>query len=277
VDEAHPGATPLKRRIKTLSNELLTRVEHGVAFITLNRPEKRNALTPDFLREFIAAVAAFEEDPAVRVLLLTGAGPDFSSGGEIKFLRTVQKMPQDEIRKNIYGAFLGAVKTFKLCSKPTVAAVNGGAVGAGCELAIAADFRVVGPKSFLHENWTAVGTIPPLGGMYLLPRLVGLERATNMIMRAQRVYGEEAIAIGLATKLAADGNVLETATELARDIAKRSPKALAWAKVGLRRGMEGTMAGEWDFNLLAQGTLVSGPDFAEWLDAIEAKREPVYV
>jgi enoyl-CoA hydratase/carnithine racemase len=259
-----------------VTEELLKRVENGVGYVTLNRPETRNGLVPAFLKDFIAIIHEFEADPAVRVVLVTGAGSDFSSGGDKKFLRTVQKMSGDEVRNSIYGAFLGAVKTLKLCAKPTVAAVNGGAVGAGCELAIAADFRVVGPKSFFHENWTAVGTIPPLGGMYLLPRLIGLERATNMIMRAQRVYGPEAMAIGLATKFSENGDVLAAADELARDIAKRSPKALAWAKIGLRRGMEGTLAGEWDFNLLAQGTLIAGPDFAEWLDAIDAKREPNY-
>jgi enoyl-CoA hydratase/carnithine racemase len=259
-----------------LTEELLRRAENGVGYITLNRPTTRNGLVPEFLHHLIALVQEFDADPAVRVLLVTGAGQDFSSGGDKAFLRKVQAMSQEEIRNNIYGAFLGAVKAIKLCGKPVVAAVNGGAVGAGCELALAADFRVVSPKSFLHENWTAVGTIPPLGGMFLLPRLIGLERATDMIMRSQRVYGEEAVRIGLATKLAEEGKVFEAADELARDIAKRSPKALAWAKVGLRRGMEGSLTGEWEFNLLAQGTMIKGPDFAEWLDAIEAKREPVY-
>jgi enoyl-CoA hydratase/carnithine racemase len=259
-----------------MTQELLSRIEAGVGYITINRPETRNGLVPEFLSEMISLIQALDADPAIRVLLITGAGQDFSSGGDKKFLRTVQSMTPEQVRNNIYGAFLGAVKALKLCSKPVVAAVNGGAVGAGCELALAADFRIVGPKSFFHENWTAVGTIPPLGGMYLLPRLIGLERATNMIMRAQRVYGEEAVRIGLATELAEDGKVVEAADAFARDIAKRSPKALAWAKVGLRRGMDGTMAGEWEFNLLAQGTLIAGPDFGEWLDAIEAKREPNY-
>lgn len=259
-----------------MTSMVLSRVENKIGYITLNRPETRNGLVPELLHELIAIIQRFDADPDVRVLLLTGAGPDFSSGGDKAFLRKVQKMSPDQVRNQIYGAFLGGVRALKLCGKPTIAAINGGAVGAGCELAVAADFRVMAPKSFLHENWTAVGTIPPLGGMFLLPRLIGLERASNMIMRAQRVYGPEALAIGLATRLSEEGKMLEVAEELARDIAKRSPKALAWAKVGLRRGMEGTLAAEWDFNLLAQGTLIAGPDFAEWLDAIEAKRDPNY-
>ncbi len=260
-----------------MSEQLQTRVEDGVAQIVFNRIETRNGLVPDFLREVIEAVNAFDADPAVRALMLTGNGPDFSSGGDKGFLREVQRMRPDEVMTNVYGYFQGVVRTLKTCSKPVVAVVNGGAVGAGCELAIAADFRVVSRRSFFHENWTAIGTIPPLGGMYLLPRLIGQERAANMIMRAQRVYGEEAARIGLATLLVEDDEKLrEEGLEFAKDMARRSPDAMRVAKVALRRSMEGTFFGECEFNLLQQGTLLAGPDFASALDAIEAKRAPTF-
>jgi enoyl-CoA hydratase/carnithine racemase len=210
------------------------------------------------------------------VLLFTGAGQDFSSGGDKGFLHELKAMTPAEVREVVYAAFLGAVRTVKLCRKPTVAAVNGAAVGAGCELAVACDFRLVTPKSFFHENWSAIGLIPPLGGMYLLPRLIGLERAANMVMRAQRVYGEEAVDIGLATKCVALDKLAEEAAAFALDLARRSPNALALAKVGLRRGMEGTLAGEWDFNVMAQSTLITGRDFAEALAAMDEKRPPVF-
>ena len=155
--------------------------------------------------------------------------------------------------------------------------VNGAAVGTGCDLALATDFRVVSKKSFFHENWTAIGCIPPLGATYLLPRLIGMERAANMVMRAQRVYGEEAVRIGLATHLAeSEATLRDEGQAFAKDLACRSADALRAAKVALRRSMEGTLAGEWEFNLLQQGRLLSGPDFASALDAIEAKRAPTY-
>jgi enoyl-CoA hydratase/carnithine racemase len=259
-----------------MTNELLTRVENRVGFITFNRPETHNGFVPAFLDRLIATVKGFDLDPSVRSMVITGEGANFSSGGDKGFLRKVQSMSPQEVRTMVYGSFLGAVRAIKLCAKPVVAAINGGAVGAGCAVALACDFRIVTPKSFLHENWTTIGTIPPLGGMFLLPRLIGLERAANMIMRAQRVYGEEALSIGLASKLVAPEQLLAEARAFAEDLAARSPNALALAKVGLRRGMEGSLEGEWEFNLLAQSTLTSGPDFALALDALEAKRMPTY-
>jgi enoyl-CoA hydratase/carnithine racemase len=259
-----------------MTNELLTRVENRVGYITFNRPETHNGFVPEFLDRVIATVKELDLDPSVRSMVITGEGANFSSGGDKGFLRKVQSMSPQEVRTMVYGSFLGAVRTIKLCAKPVVAAINGGAVGAGCAVALACDFRIVTPKSFFHENWTTIGTIPPLGGMFLLPRLIGLERAANMIMRAQRVYGEEALSIGLASKLVAVEELLAEARAFAEDLAARSPNALALAKVGLRRGMEGSLEGEWEFNLLAQSTLTSGPDFALALDAIEAKRTPTY-
>jgi enoyl-CoA hydratase/carnithine racemase len=259
-----------------MTNDLLHTIADGVATVTFNRPETRNGMTPAFLEQFIELVKKLEADQAVRVLLLTGAGQDFSSGGDKAFLQTLKAMTPAQVRDVVYRAFLGAVRTVKLCAKPTVAAINGGAVGGGCEVAIACDFRIVTPKSFFHENWTAIGLIPPLGGMYLLPRLIGLERASNMIMRAQRVYGEEALAIGLASKLVTPEQLAQEAHAFALDLARRSPAALAMAKIGLRRGMEGSLAGEWDFNVMAQGTLIGGPDFAEALAAMDQKRAPVF-
>ncbi len=260
-----------------MSEQLQTRVEDRVAQIIFNRPETRNGLVPQFLGEVMEAVKSFEADPGVRVITFTGNGQDFSSGGDKGFLREVQKMTPDEVQKNVYSFFQGAVRLIKLCTKPTVAVVNGAAVGTGCDLALATDFRVVSKKSFFHENWTAIGCIPPLGAMYLLPRLIGLERASNMIMRAQRVYGEEAVRIGLATHLAEDEAALrDEGQAFAKDLASRSADALRAAKVALRRSMESTLANEWEFNLLQQGRLLSGPDFAAALDAIEAKRAPTY-
>lgn len=260
-----------------MSEQLQTRVEDRVGQIIFNRPETRNGLVPAFIGEVMDAFKAFEADPGVRVIMITGNGQDFSSGGDKAFLREVQKMTPEEVQKNVYSFFQGVVRQIKLSVKPTVAIVNGAAVGTGCDIALATDFRVVAKKSFFHENWTAIGCIPPLGAMYLLPRLIGMERAANMVMRAQRVYGEEAVRIGLATHLAeTEEKLREEGHAFAKDLACRSADALRAAKVALRRSMEGTLAGEWEFNLLQQGRLLAGPDYASALDAIEAKRVPTY-
>lgn len=260
-----------------MSDELHTRVQDRVAEIVFNRTQTRNGFVPSFLAQVIDAIRAFDADPAVRVIMITGNGPDFSSGGDKKFLREILAMSTEDVIRNVYGYFQGVCRTVKTCVKPVVAVVNGGAVGAGCELAISADFRVVSRGSFFHENWTAIGTIPPLGGMFLLPRLVGTERAANIIMRAQRVYGEEAVRIGLASMLVDDDSRLrEEGFKFALDLAGRSPHAMRVAKVALRRSLDSTLASEWEFNLMQQGTLLHGPDFAAALDALDAKRAPTY-
>lgn len=261
-----------------MTEELQTRVVDRVGQIIFNRPETRNGLVPQFIGQVMEVIKAYEADPGVRAITFTGNGKDFSSGGDKGFLREVQQMTPDQVQREVYGYFQGVVRQIKMCSKPTVAIVNGGAVGTGCDIAIATDFRVVCKTSFFHENWTAIGCMSPLGANYMLPRLIGLERAANMIMRAQRVYGEEAVRIGLATHLAEDDSKLvEEGQAFAKDLACRSADALRAAKIALRRSMDGgTMTSEWEFNLLQQGRLLAGPDYEAALDAIEAKRVPTY-
>jgi enoyl-CoA hydratase/carnithine racemase len=259
-----------------MNDDLLCRTENGVATVTFNKPDVMNALTPEYLHRFIAVIQALDKDHAVRVIVLTGAGKAFCSGGEKGFLKEMLSLAPEKIRETVYGSFLGAARTVKLCSKPTIAAVNGPAVGAGCEIAVACDFRLVAAEAFFCENWIDLGIIPPLGGMMLLPRLIGLERASNMVMRAARVYGPEAQSIGLATTCVPRDELSRCVDQFAADLANRPVAALAIAKQGLRRGMEGTLAGEWEFNLQAQAMLIKGADYAEAVNAIDQKRKPVF-
>lgn len=259
-----------------MDDELLTSIEAGVATLTFNRPKTLNALDPAYLAHFITAFRALEDDASVRVIVLTGAGRAFSSGGDRDFLNALVRLPPEKTREIVYRHFLGAVRAVKLSAKPTIAAVNGAAIGAGCELAVACDFRVVSREAFFCENWIELGLIPPLGGMFLLPRLIGLERATNMVLRAQRVYGEEALRIGLATACVEPAALAGAALEIARELAARSPRALAAARQGLRRGLEGTLEGEWEFNLQTQSMLFTGRDFGEAVAAMNEKRKAVF-
>src|ERR1700732_5107917 len=108
-----------------MTNELLTRVENRVGYITFNRPETHNWFVPEFLDRVIATVNGFDLDPSIRSMVITGEGANFSSGGDKGFLRKVQSMSPQEVRTMVYGSFLGAVRAIKLCAKPVVAAING--------------------------------------------------------------------------------------------------------------------------------------------------------
>jgi enoyl-CoA hydratase/carnithine racemase len=256
--------------------ELLITIEDGVGSIAFNRPQVRNSLTPALLQRFISKFQQLEENDAVRVIVLTGVGKAFSSGGDMDFLRDLTQMTQIEIRTMVYRSFQGAARAIKLCSKPTIAAVNGPAIGAGCELAVMCDFRIVARDAYFCENWIEIGAIPPLGGMYLLPRLIGVERANNMILRATRVYGEEAKAIGLASEVVDQDGLADAVRAFAGDLARRPRHALAVARQGMRRGQESTLAGEWEFNVHAQSALLKGDDFGEFVQAMQEGRKPVF-
>lgn len=240
----------------------------AVGVLTLNRSQARNALTPELMNELQEAVKKFEADASIKAILITGAGSAFSAGADISFMARLRGMSQQEIKDRVYNSFQGATRAIRLCPKPVVAAVNGPAFGAGCELAVACDFRVVSNSAVLCENWIDMGAIPPLGGLFLLPRLIGLERASDMVMRATRIDGPRAVEIGLATLSVDDAVLHETAMKFAADLASKPAAAMSAVKLGLRRSMDRQLTGEWDFYVDTQSTLLSGPDFAEAVDRI---------
>ena len=146
-------------------------VGEGIGRITLDRPEVMNALNPEMMGEIAEAAERLGADPAVRVLVIDAVGKGFSAGGDKDFLEAVGNLRPFEIHDQVYAYFGAAVRAVKLCPKPTIAAVNGPAYGAGCELALACDFRLANEHAAFAENWIGLGLISPLGGMLLLPRI----------------------------------------------------------------------------------------------------------
>jgi enoyl-CoA hydratase/carnithine racemase len=181
-----------------------------------------------------------------------------------------------EIKQTVYTSFLAGVRAVKLCAKPTIAAVNGPAMGAGCELAVACDFRIAGESAVFVENWVHLGILAPLGGMFLLPQIVGLGMATEMLMLGKRVDAAEALRIGLVREVVPDAGLMASARALAGQLAAGPPLALSVYKEGLRRGMESTLAAEWEFNVYAQALLLNSADFAEAVAAMQEKRPPTF-
>lgn len=260
-----------------MSDEVLSRIEDRVGYVSLNRPEARNAVYPELLDQVIAAIKALDADDDVRVIVFTGTGEAFCAGADrAKFLTKLPGKSMQDIQQDIYRRFMGTAQALRLASKPTIAAVNGAAVGAGCEFAINCDFRLATPSAMFWENWIDIGAVPPLGGMFLLPRLVGIERANDMILRARRVPADEALAWGLVSEIIPHDSFDAGVHKFALSLARRSPRAMAVARAGLRRGLESTMSAEWDYNLQAQSILLAGPDFAEAMSAMVENRKPEF-
>lgn len=246
----------------------------AVGRITFNRPERLNAFAPRTLQEIQSGLAELEADPSVRAILFIGKGTSFSSGGDLELLGELAASTPAQIKDTVYRFFAGGVRAVKLCPKPTVAAVRGHAVTAGCELALACDFRIASETAVFSESWARLGLTAPLGGLVLLPRIVGMTRATDMLLTGRRVAADEAERIGLVSRVVPDARLEEESLGLARELAEGAPRALAAIKEGLRRGMDGRLADEMDFALYTQAMLLSTQDYKEGFAAVRERRKP---
>ena len=252
--------------------DILVERRGELGWITINRPERRNAVRPQSLAEICQALDELTADASVRAIVLAGEGRHFSAGAEFSFLEDLQAMPAAQIKAQIYAHFQGAARRLYHCRKPTLALVNGAAITVGCELALACDVRLVTPTALFQESWVKLGLIPPLGGLFLLPRLVGLGRASEMCLNGRAVMAEEAVRIGLAGEIVEADQLTARGEALARELAALPPLAYAAAKEGLHRGLESSMENEWMANVSAQSVLLGSQDFVEGVSAVKEKR-----
>lgn len=259
-----------------MTQHIIIEKKDKIGKIFFNNPKHFNPMTPDMMKEVKEAVDDLEADERIRVIIFTGKGKGFSSGADYNFMNQLTEMGPTQIKNNVYEYFAGGIKAIKLCKKPTIAAVRGPAVGGGCELALACDFRIVSETAIFKEAWVKLGLISPLGGMFLLPRLVGLAKATEMFMLGKPVYGQEAERIGLANKCVPDIRLEEETLAWATELSRGAPLALSAIKEGLRRGMESTLFTEWETNSFIQATLLSSGDFKEAISAIKESREAIF-
>lgn len=203
-------------------------VADGIATMTLNRPEKRNALDLRMRREFAHVLGRVNLDPAIRVLIVTGSGGSFCSGGDIGTMAT-REPGADAGRRRMRDNW-DWIEALVGLDRPVIAAVDGAAAGAGCNLALAADFVLCTPRAYFMESFARVGLVPDMGGLWLLPRIVGLQRAKEIVFSARRVPAEEALALGIAYRIVPVEALADEALALARRFLDASPAALGLAK-----------------------------------------------
>jgi enoyl-CoA hydratase/carnithine racemase len=246
----------------------------GVTTLTINRPEALNALTVEAMAALADRLEAAAGDPRTRAVVVTGAGSAFSAGGDVAFLQELPAMPPEHIRSVVYGTFQRVTRAIRGMPKPVVAAVNGAAVGAGCEIAVACDFRIASERARFGEVWINLGCVPALGGMFLLPRIVGLARATELVLTGEVIDAREALRIGLVTRVVMPPDLGPAAHELAARLARGPARALAAAKAALNRGLGSTLDEELAAALDAQIACFGTRDFAEGVRALAEKRPP---
>jgi enoyl-CoA hydratase/carnithine racemase len=257
-----------------MSELVLPRREGGVCTLTLNRPAASNALTVEAMAALADHLEEAAKDPATRAVIITGAGAAFSAGGDIAFLQALPGMPPAQIKEIVYGTFQRVPRAIRAMAKPVIAAVNGAAVGAGCEIAVACDLRIASDTARFGEVWVNLGCVPALGGMFLLPRIVGLGKATELVMTGAIIDAAEALRIGLVNKVVAPSELASAAGELALRLARGPSRALAAAKAALNRGLESNLWTELEATVEQQIMCFGTRDFAEGVRALAEKRAP---
>jgi 2-(1,2-epoxy-1,2-dihydrophenyl)acetyl-CoA isomerase len=244
----------------------------SIATLTLNRPEARNALDLAMREELEAALRALDADAGVRVLVLRGAGEHFCAGGDVKFMQARRMTAAEgEQRVESMNRAILALARFRT---PTIAMVDGYAVGAGCNLALACDLVVASDRARFGEVFARIGLVPDGGGTWFLTRRVGLARAKELVFTADPILAAEAERIGLVNRVVPAAELAAQTLELARRIAAGPPRALAMAKSLLTRGLALDLETSLQWEALVQGLMIESEDHREGLAAFFEKRAP---
>lgn len=251
---------------------VLTAKDGGVATLTVNRPEKLNALNAATRRDIIGALRECEDDPTVRVVVLTGAGEKaFIAGADIKEFEG--RTPVDQYQA------MGGKTVFQVAdafSKPIIAAINGFCLGGGCELAMACDIRIAADKAKLGQPEVNLGIMPGAGGTQRLPRLVGLGTAYRLLYTGELIRADEALRIGLVDEVVPTAELSERVGKLAASIAEKSPVALRMIKDAVRASVRTPLDEGLRHERTLFGLLFSSEDKREGVDAFLNKRSPEF-
>jgi enoyl-CoA hydratase len=248
---------------------LLVDVRDGVAFVTVNRPDKLNALNDQVVADLRQAVVALKSDATVKGVILTGAGPKaFVAGADIGDL--VKQGVLDGRERALNGqAVLTAIETM---GKPVIAAVNGFALGGGCELAMACHIRVASETAKFGQPEVKLGITPGYGGTQRLPRIIGKGRALHLLLTGETIDAQEALRIGLVTRVVPQDQLMAEAEKLMRQILANGPVAVALTIEAVHQGIEMTLAEGLQLEANAFGLVASTRDVKEGLNAFLEKR-----
>lgn len=256
-----------------LFEQLTLTIEAGIATITLRRSERLNALGVRLTAELLAALEAVEESGAARALILTGAGPRaFCTGADLK-----ERAALDAAGRWAHNrAINDCANRLARMPIPTIAAINGLALGGGCEITLACDFRLAADHAEIALPEVGLGIIPGSGGTQRLPRLIGPTRAKELIFTGRRIAAAQALEWGLLSQVTPADELLPAARALAGEIARRSPLAVAYAKAAIDVGVESSIEQGLRYETAAIRAALASEDYRVGLAAFAAKQEPEF-
>jgi len=251
----------------------ITMTRHGpVGVLTINRPESRNDISDvAFVEAFEALCAAISRDEELAAIVITGAGKAFSSGGNIKMMQRREGMFAGDpaaVREGYRSVIQRIPRFFFELELPTIAAVNGPAIGAGCDLALMCDIRLASEKASFAESFLRAGLIPGDGGAWLLPRVVGLSRANEMIFTGDAIDAQTALAWGMVSRVVPADELVDQAIALGHRIAQNVPRTLRLAKRLIRDGMSSKLDAHLELSAAFQALCHHMPEHEASLDAL---------
>jgi len=256
---------------------LLYEAKDGIATLTLNRPERLNALGDTLREDFLDALTRTAANPDVRVMIVTGAGKGFCAGGDVKAMNEAKETGRERpLLDKIAPSRDRALLAMRDAPQPIIAAVNGAAAGAGMNLALGCDIRIASTAAKFSQAFVKRGLHPDWGGTYFLPRAVGMARAAELIFTGDVIDAAEAVRIGLVSRVVSPEELMPAALELARKIAAGPPVAIRLAKRAIYKNAESDLRSALEFETFAQNACFDTEDAREGIRAFVDKRAPIF-
>lgn len=253
---------------------ILYDVQDGVLHITLNRPERLNAMTEAMRYELIDAFTRAGDDASVRVVVLTGAGRGFCSGADLAAaMESGQPVDFGSVLRNTYNPL---ILRMRCLPKPIIAAVNGVAAGAGMSLALACDLRIAAESASFLQAFVKIGLVPDSGSTWLLPRLVGLTHALDLMLTGRKVTAPEALAMGLVNQVAADEQFVEAVAAVAQAYATAPTRAIGYIKQAVEYALDHSLEAALEHEAELQAQAGKTADHYEGVAAFLEKRAPQF-
>ncbi len=247
-----------------------------IATITFNQPEVMNPMSPEMVTETIQALDTAAVDPEVLVVVITGAGRSFSAGGDVRGLAKNNEgdRPTPFQRRAWLRRTQRLILAIRAVEKPVLAAINGVAAGGGCDIALACDIRFMAEGARIGEVFAKIGLFPGTGGTWLLPRVVGIEKALELIWTAELVDAEEAKRIGMVGHVVPGSDLMGEVRAFALRLTEGPPMGLALAKAAVYRGLDQDLVAALDYASTAEAMTLSSDDHVEGIRAFREKRKP---
>ncbi len=261
---------------------IILKKENGIARITLNRPDRRNAVSQPMAYELLAAIEDVDKDDEIRVLVLTGAGAGFCAGADVAGMtggtdKGVGTTRSTEDMRRWHSRVIGKIILgLQKMQKPTIAMVNGVAVGGGFDLALACDLRVGSNKARFMNAFVRIGLFPGWGGTWLYPRVMGLNKALEYLFTGDFIEAPEAEKLGVLNYMVLEGELEKKTMELATKIAKNPPISLRLMKLQVYKGLQMDLETAIEMASACETITLTSEDHKEGVAAFRDKREPVY-